>query len=146
MKKISYLLLAFGLGILLAFENFAIVNASKHYVSTPASLRGTWYQYDQQSSYFIKMKITKYNWFVKYAPNKSTLVSGKKFIPGTNINRLVVQKFGHKGYWKLEENHTDYRIILKRGETNINGHKYAALKEYNPYAPYGISIWTHYKK
>ncbi|KRM03967.1 hypothetical protein FD41_GL001007 [Lentilactobacillus farraginis DSM 18382 = JCM 14108] len=112
------------------------------YVTTPVSLRGTWYQYDQAGHYFMKMTITKYTWSVDYAPHYATTVSSKRIIPHTSMTQLACPQLKSHGYWQLKQNHTEYSMLLKRGSIKINRQKITVLKNYYPNAPQAVSVWT----
>lgn len=145
MKKIIFplvVLLTLGLALSITLKTPSFADQRRPYVTTPVSLRGTWYQYDQAGHYFMKMTITKYTWSVDYAPHYATTVSSKRIIPHTNMTQLARPQLKSHGYWLLKQNHTEYSMLLKHGSMKINRQKITVLKNYYPNAPQAVNVWT----
>lgn len=145
MKRLIKGLVILGLAVGIEVSiSTTTAQASRHYVTTPSSLRGTWYRYDQESGYFQKLVISKYKLYYKIHGSSANVINGKKYYASAKTYGMDVRRFNHHGYWVIEEAHTDNDYILKRTTTRRNGHKYAALHDYDPY-DYSFSVWTHYK-
>lgn len=148
MKKVVFpllVLLTLGLVFSITIKTPSSADQKDPYVTTPVSLRGTWYQYDQAGHYFMKMTITKHTWSVDYAPHYTTTVSSKRVIPHTSIAQLATPQIKSHGYWQLKQNHTEYKMLLKRASMKIDHQKITVLKNYYPTAPQAVSVWTTHK-
>lgn len=110
------------------------VSASRHYQTTPVSLRGKWTT-PRKNGYSQYLHITKYIFYAAgyqngYKQSGAFGVSGRKFISGTNIPQLYVSQHRNRyGYWKIGANHSDGMWYLKR--VHHNGR--IALKSANTY-------------
>ncbi len=111
----------------------------------PKPLRGTWYSYDSANSGYEKLILTKNKWYLRPAgTTKPIILYSNRYRADIKEPQFYVYRYGHHGYYNIEQNGSDYRVILKRSTYTYHGHTYAALRDWDPFE-HGYDLWLDVK-